>query len=860
MRNMLNRSKLPYKPRLFYRGLALVLVPFLLGSLLLIMLNGIWSLSEKALKNENQQCLLVRLLSGAFSSWGDATARSIDKTVQSNVSSKNKRRTQVGDWFTWTELEAGSEPQSLANVKRLETIYVLESETLKSLPQMSSAGSIDLTAMQKLPTVLARIYKLRTEVGVLLNEEWTRLRYVREQGDSTRTRMRYILYGCCAGNVALAVLLGYLFSRSITSRLKILMINAACLPKNQKFPEQVKGDDELAYLDKVLSGAAAQLEAAAEHRRAIVGMVAHDMRSPLMAAQTSLQLLEEIGGDYSDESLAEFDTAFNSLSGILSYVHELLSAQKTGKDTEEANEAKENRVSRSTEVKVKGGWNLSLITRAGAEFLFRPRVLQQGLLLVLLPLIFQTTLLLMINQQILQSDTNAARMRRLSDSIMDGQFLQINMVRASIAEAIYIFTSKERFQKLATKIFQEIGDQLVRMEAAAGNDSEAIRLLKESKKVFSDQEARIMTVKPSDSPDAIIKVFEDVSEVNTKSPKAWKLRRDGAIRRIQENAKLDNMEDERNESAQLVSESFGWSLLANLGLAAGLLFMFNRNMRKRLNILVANASRLGMREPLKEAVKGTDEFAFLDLSLHHAEAQINDASAQRAAMMFSLAQEMRVPLHDAQYRLKNFEALSRESLPQRCANYLQKAQRNIDRVLALIENLLTMESLSTGRVHLERSNCNTRKVAEEALATVASLAQKKNIILENKCESTDIYADNDKLVQVLVNLLGNAIKFSPEGTLVRVSGDVRKESFSFSVQDHGPGMDAETKDNVFEKFYQAQTEQKEQGFGLGLAICKLIVESHGGTIGVDSALGVGTTFWFELPSSEPILHNKVADR
>jgi signal transduction histidine kinase len=67
------------------------------------------------------------------------------------------------------------------------------------------------------------------------------------------------------------------------------------------------------------------------------------------------------------------------------------------------------------------------------------------------------------------------------------------------------------------------------------------------------------------------------------------------------------------------------------------------------------------------------------------------------------------------------------------------------------------------------------------------------------------------------------------------------------VIDQGPGMDEETRRSVFEKFFQAQTAQKEQGFGLGLAICKLIVESHGGQIGVDSTPGVGTTFWFEVP-------------
>jgi len=637
------------------------------------------------------------------------------------------------------------------------------------------------------------------------------------------------------------------------------MINAACLPKNQAFPAQLTGDDELAYLDKVLAETARLLRSAEEHRQAIIGMVAHDLRSPLMAAQASLEMFEEIGIEFTDETFAEFQAASDNLSGILNYVHELLSVQKRGShDSDIACLVVEGttELCAGPNAKEEKHFLLSDFVRDVTIFFVRPKVMQKGLMLVLLPLIFQTSILLLINRQIVQGDKIVIQTRQLSDNIMDGQLLQLNMVRASIAEAIYIFTSKKRFQQLSVKIFGEITALLARMETSAAHDANALGLLKVSRKVIAGQEARIMAVQPSDPPDSLVKVFEDISEVNTRSPEAWKLRRDSSIRRIKEKVKLQEMDDQRNDSAELISQFFGWSILANFILAIGLLLVFNRDFHQRLNGLVNNASKLGTRQHLKKTVKGNDEFAILDLALHNAENEINIASERRSEMMNSLAQEMRKPLIDAKSHLGAFARHSEETLPPRALKCLHKAQRNIDRVLSLIENLLTMESLSVGKVNLTKRQCNTATIAEEALATVSSLAQKKNIAVESQCEAVSISADDEKLVQVLVNLLGNAIKFSDNDTLVQISSTKKSDSFRFAVQDHGPGMDEETRRNVFEKFYQAQTAQKEQGFGMGLAICKLIVESHAGTIGVDSSLGCGTTFWLELPVDTDFIATK----
>ncbi len=849
---MLKRSKPPYKPEIFRRALALVLVPFILGIVLLFWLNALWSSSRTVLRDETRQWIMVSMFSWTFSSWATATAttmRSSFKAEESAGKYDTGDKYHVHEWFGHISDLAMKDPRALANVRKFEQIYTVEQNLLAEMPIMSSSGSVDVMAIQKMPAILAKLYKNRTEFGVLLNVERVQLDSMRKRGDEGRAFLRQILYFCCFSNVAFAVLMSFLFSRSISSRLKILMVNANCLPRLQKFPERVKGNDELAYLDGVLGEAESRLEAAAEHRRSIIGMVAHDMRSPLMAAQAALEMVEELGGDFSDEAFAAFQRAFKDLDGILVYVQELLTVQKKEFD-QISDKSAVSTVSQDRELSSKSN-PIATCCKYTSEFFLRPKILQKGLVLVAVPLAIQTALLLAINYQIIQSEALTVHSRQLSEGILDREFMQLNLVRGAMAEAIYVFSGREKFQKLAKKIFVEMDDRFNAIENTNDYDVESKRLMREARRVFAGQISQIMDVKPSDPPEKIGQVFDTVSEVNSRSPQAFKFRRESSMRRLRQNIQMMALDEERNQSAQDVSESIGISILLNFLVAAGLLFVFNRDVHNRLNILIGNASKLGQRKPLQGEVKGTDEFAFLDLSLHHAEVQISEASEQRAQIMASLAHEMRAPLQDAQMQLKLFAELSEKVVPARSKTFIDKAQRNIDRVLVLIENLLTLESLDTGKVFLQASTCDAHALADESIATVATLAQKKKITLKNECESVLLPADREKTVQVLVNLLGNAIKFSPENTTIKIDCHKNNNMLRISVHDEGPGMDEATRLSVFEKFFQAQTAQKEQGFGLGLAICKLIVESHGGVIGVESTVGVGTTFWFELPLAVP---------
>jgi PAS domain S-box-containing protein len=178
-------------------------------------------------------------------------------------------------------------------------------------------------------------------------------------------------------------------------------------------------------------------------------------------------------------------------------------------------------------------------------------------------------------------------------------------------------------------------------------------------------------------------------------------------------------------------------------------------------------------------------------------------------------------------------------------------KKDLKRVLKLINELLEIERISSGHFTLECSALSIQGTIRQSVAAVASLAGEKRLRFDF-AESSDLpsWGDEERVVQVLVNILANAIKFSPEESTVQISFEELDHMTKVVVTDRGPGIPPEKTDRIFEKFEQLnlQDSRKLGGAGLGLAICKEIIKAHGGDIGVISKLGEGSSFWFTLPS------------
>ncbi len=179
---------------------------------------------------------------------------------------------------------------------------------------------------------------------------------------------------------------------------------------------------------------------------------------------------------------------------------------------------------------------------------------------------------------------------------------------------------------------------------------------------------------------------------------------------------------------------------------------------------------------------------------------------------------------------------------------LQKIDEQTNRLNALIEDLLDLTSIRAGKIPLQLKRCDLGEVCRGVIEDQRLLTG-RTIELELPAEAVVLKADSDRLGQVVTNLVNNAIKYSPEDSPVQVHVDKRDKLAVIEVRDAGPGIPAEEQTRIFETFYRAPKAQasSKNGWGLGLAICKDIVERHGGRIWCESKLGEGSTFMVELP-------------
>lgn len=181
--------------------------------------------------------------------------------------------------------------------------------------------------------------------------------------------------------------------------------------------------------------------------------------------------------------------------------------------------------------------------------------------------------------------------------------------------------------------------------------------------------------------------------------------------------------------------------------------------------------------------------------------------------------------------------------------FLEIAKRNVDRLSRLINNVLDFQKLEAGKMALKFKKYEINSILRDAFSSSENLAKKKGLgynlnLLENPFEAE---LDHDRIMQVLVNLIDNAIKYTDQGS-IKISASLSDDKVKISVKDTGHGIRAEDIPKLFEKY--AQVERKPGGTGLGLAISKEIIEAHGGKIWVDSQFGAGSDFQFTLPVSQ----------
>ncbi len=233
--------------------------------------------------------------------------------------------------------------------------------------------------------------------------------------------------------------------------------------------------------------------------------------------------------------------------------------------------------------------------------------------------------------------------------------------------------------------------------------------------------------------------------------------------------------------------------------------------------------------------------------------EVERANQLKSEFLASMSHELRTPLHT----IIGFAELLAEQLEgplnDKQKRFMNHIHTDSIHLLALINDILDISKIESGRLGLRRENFDPGSVLEEALSSVRPQAAAKSIAIETGLSlPATIFADRLRVKQILFNLLSNALKFTPQGGKIRIEADLRKGVIEIAVSDTGIGIAKEQHEAVFDKFYQVGSTTKgvREGTGLGLAITKALVEEHGGGIWLESEPGKGSRFTFTIPHEE----------
>ncbi|HEY0307319.1 MAG TPA: response regulator [Acidobacteriaceae bacterium] len=245
--------------------------------------------------------------------------------------------------------------------------------------------------------------------------------------------------------------------------------------------------------------------------------------------------------------------------------------------------------------------------------------------------------------------------------------------------------------------------------------------------------------------------------------------------------------------------------------------------------------------------------SFRDISQRHALEHMKDE------FISTVSHELRTPLTSIRGALGLLSSGILGSMNEKASHLLRIAVSNTDRLVRLINDILDLERMESGRAPLHFRSCNLADLVSQAVETMTPMADTAGVRLESTIAPLTLDADSDRIQQVLTNLLSNAIKFSPQDAAVHITAQASQTTgmVTLRVTDAGRGIPLEKLEAVFDRFQQVESADARQkgGTGLGLAICRTIVQQHAGTIWAEPNATAGVTFAIQLPRTHTVATN-----
>lgn len=251
----------------------------------------------------------------------------------------------------------------------------------------------------------------------------------------------------------------------------------------------------------------------------------------------------------------------------------------------------------------------------------------------------------------------------------------------------------------------------------------------------------------------------------------------------------------------------------------------------------------GIASPLHQAeLPDTTLMLFQDLT------RVRRLETVRRDFVSNVSHELRTPLASLKALTETLQEGALED-PPAARRFLQRMETEIDNLTQMVHELLELSKIESNRVPLKRRPVDPCEMAGPAVERMQLQAERAGLTLRMECLAglPQVRADPKRLTQVLINLIHNAIKFTPPGGEIVVSGDCQDNQVRFWVRDTGVGIAEDMLPRIFERFYKADRSRSGGGTGLGLSIARHIIEAHGGRIWAESVINQGSTFFFTLP-------------
>lgn len=728
-------------------------------------------------------------------------------------------------------------------------------------PESMDNGAVEMRKQLKRLNTLAKMSFSRYETYQrAMSFRFAEITATLERERQSKVFITTALSVAVAINFCLAFFLVHSLNKNIISRLRTLLINASRLPNREQLEPRLSGNDEINQLDEVFHRVSKELSQAHEFKKNLLAMVAHDMCSPLASISLSLSIVEMAESSKLEEKSREaLSGALEEIETLVVHANEILSIEKKaatssaeidGKSGGNYGSSSEHlgQLSKLFKVQVSDPTAVSLDMSSR----YRPQLKRQMLMLFLVPLLVSAT------AQILLIYTNFRTLNILGEALEQSKLaLDVNkMFAASAASMSYLanftlYGEKKDASLLEFFYAQELAVFAKLKQAAIGTkEEESIRLLEKLALTIDAKKKLIEKTTPgklSSGQTAGIEMYQRALKLNRVA-----LAQEAMVLEIAE-SQVEPIDALQRQYAEVIA---GADRLLAAGFTGGLVSallavaIFAITMRKRLANLVINASRLSTREPMLPQTSGSDEIWFLDSAVRRSAVLLQRAFEERIALLNTMSEDLRLPLGQVSNRLEQLKQETAQFSPLSQKHY-DSVVHNIKRVIDMIEALLTTENLDAQSIELTYSDFAIAEPVASAFNSISALASSKGVKLESDGCDMIIRADSQRLVQVLVNFLTNAINHSPKDSAVRVVASSQHDSVKIAVEDCGPGLPVEMRTKVFERFFQTpDSATKKTGYGLGLAICKIIAEKHGGSVGVDASNSGGCSFFITIPLRE----------